>query len=726
MLGLAIGTHPLRYLSVTLVASLLLLGGLYKIKLSDDVRAGYSKEGSRSIGERNTYCEFFNCSSPVYATTIVGTAFDGRSMIRQKHLEDFLVVVGLALNNVTTVVRGYPFALNNVTNHASLSLQVLRLFLDGVKEQNEREASGLEHNPHIILDYPFTHYYGQKIPMWNSLYGVTRTANENATGGNRLERVEYISVVFLVERGDEETFNAVKRIEVLLFDLLTPGHQSDLVKFEVLGDEVVNREVLRGARGSVFYFLIGLVLLIIFVTVTVVDWRLGFGALNRFSLLLVSTSIFSPLLAATAVFGLLSALGQPVNSMMCVMPFLLLGIGVDDAFLMIYGWRKLDGSGLTPAERLSRTLQDVGPSITITSLTNVLAFSVGAVSSSPAIRAFCICTTMALVLDFILEIALFGAVVAVTCSERHGTDFVPVKNSCTHRFLRVYCKLLVSWPVRLGTVVFLVALWSVSTMGVLKLESKFSPDKTFDTRSRLVESFAVLKQVYTDHENTLVIVNRPPRMEDEEDVALFRAAVHDMRTFSGACSSASLTSVWLEDYILFDKEVRDSVALFSPNNTDRLSYDNVPEFLETNTAYNHMVHWYLDDDGVVVVKSFSMYMCGSGSQSWADRAHQLSEYRAIVDRYPSFNMSAFLFDSTIFDMILSTASVTLQSTIVTLVSMVIICLLFIPHFGYVAVATGSIVSMILAVVGFLSWWNCDMDIITMVDILMAVGFTVDF
>lgn len=29
-------------------------------------------------------------------------------------------------------------------------------------------------------------------------------------------------------------------------------------------------------------------------------------------------------------------------------------------------------------------------------------------------------------------------------------------------------------------------------------------------------------------------------------------------------------------------------------------------------------------------------------------------------------------------------------------------------------------------VGFLSWWNCDMDIIAMVDILMAVGFTVDF
>lgn len=58
--------------------------------------------------------------------------------------------------------------------------------------------------------------------------------------------------------------------------------------------------------------------------------------------------------------------------------------GVDDAFLLLHTWRKnayiTDG-----AERMSRVISDIGPSITITSLTNVLAFSVGTLSPAKVV-----------------------------------------------------------------------------------------------------------------------------------------------------------------------------------------------------------------------------------------------------------------------------------------------------------------------------------------------------
>jgi hypothetical protein len=194
-----------------------------------------------------------------------------------------------------------------------------------LKEQKERQASGLPLNPHIVLDYPIAEYYGQKASLTSLFYGVERTIGENLTGPTRLDRVHLLSAPFLMERGDDELFDAVKDIELRLFDVVS--RLSDLVSFEMLGDEIINREVVRGAQGSIVYFVAGLMLMVAFVTFSVVDWQRGVKALNWTTALLVGTSILSPLLAASAVLGMLSAVGHPINSMMCIMPFLLLGIG---------------------------------------------------------------------------------------------------------------------------------------------------------------------------------------------------------------------------------------------------------------------------------------------------------------------------------------------------------------------------------------------------------------
>lgn len=90
-----------------------------------------------------------------------------------------------------------------------------------------------------------------------------------------------------------------------------------------------------------------------------------------------------------------------------------------------------------------------------------------------------------------------------------------------------------------------------------------------------------------------------------------------------------------------------------------------------------------------------MWLCTTRMRSWYDRAQTLMEYRRIIDQYPSFNMSAFLFDASVFDLILSTGDVTIKAVIVTLISMAFVCLLFIPSFGCVVVATVTIGSIIL-------------------------------
>lgn len=65
---------------------------------------------------------------------------------------------------------------------------------------------------------------------------------------------------------------------------------------------------------------------------------------------------------------------------------------MDDAFLIIHAWLR-KGSMDTLSEQCASALKHVGPSMTITSATNSLAFGIGAITTDvPFVRDFCALT----------------------------------------------------------------------------------------------------------------------------------------------------------------------------------------------------------------------------------------------------------------------------------------------------------------------------------------------
>lgn len=67
------------------------------------------------------------------------------------------------------------------------------------------------------------------------------------------------------------------------------------------------------------------------------------------------------------------------------------GIGVDDMFILLSGIADADYNGNTES-RVGQMLKRSGVAITITSLTDILAFGVGATSSFKSVRNFCVYT----------------------------------------------------------------------------------------------------------------------------------------------------------------------------------------------------------------------------------------------------------------------------------------------------------------------------------------------
>jgi len=93
-------------------------------------------------------------------------------------------------------------------------------------------------------------------------------------------------------------------------------------------------------------------------------------------------------IAVLAGQGICYNWGWEKTDMHDTIPFLMLGIGVDDIFVIC---NALDQTSLKlPAtSRIKQALAHSGPSITITSVTNALAFYAGSYSSIVALRSFC-------------------------------------------------------------------------------------------------------------------------------------------------------------------------------------------------------------------------------------------------------------------------------------------------------------------------------------------------
>ncbi|KAL6488704.1 hypothetical protein MHYP_G00024450 [Metynnis hypsauchen] len=108
-----------------------------------------------------------------------------------------------------------------------------------------------------------------------------------------------------------------------------------------------------------------------------------------------SFGVLSAGLAVLSSFGLLLFCGMPFSMTVASAPFLILGIGVDDMFIMISCWQKTKVKDQVE-ERLAETYKEAAVSITITTLTDVLAFYIGLMTPFRSVQSFCVAGFMAL------------------------------------------------------------------------------------------------------------------------------------------------------------------------------------------------------------------------------------------------------------------------------------------------------------------------------------------
>uniref|UniRef100_A0A0N5ANG5 SSD domain-containing protein n=1 Tax=Syphacia muris TaxID=451379 RepID=A0A0N5ANG5_9BILA len=784
-IGVFIASFPYIFLLASLLFSTVSYGVIY-VRFAQRLQDGFTASNSPSRYEEEIFAQFTGSvhSHTQHFIALIRAA-DGSSMLRLENLQRALDVNEFLRYQFFVEIDGLRYRQGDFCTKYCEINKPLHIIKETLQIIDDANRYGILPNKSYIIDHPKSIYQDYEVSVALNLFGIERkkvddtfllnssqwsnstlsktiTAADSVRYGNRLKHVEMISLIFYASSSSSNVTNILARWENEVFEWAKNSSREfpELI-IDVLGDKVLGREMVRGGLSLIPHLCVGLLLSVIFVLVSVIFSSVRHRRIDFAKVLVVMGIITSPLLAVCTTFGIMGLAKIEIYPIQMVIPFLILAVGVDDAFLMLHAWNRLAPSydHLSSSERFQaipsmfgKVLEEVGPSITITSLTNAMAFAIGTTVSTPAIQLFCMAATIAMIVDYVFELTLFGALLSLSARiekaweksssklhdrkhQKHEAEMRKLNDSTIkkehNRLLRCYCEALTTTWARLILVAFIVTFFTVSLVGTLRIRTYINAQKIIPSDSRLLRADALCeKYQWKEYEPLFVFVNNPPDISDPELVHELDDMVKDFETLPQAIGS-SATMFWMNDMRKFLKEFEKNMQNFawlSILTTDiPLSPTWIPTFISWVPFWNSTIRWHWESkENEIVVDSFYFITGYCNSTTWLDRAALMLKWREAAARWRKFNVTIYSENSPVFEGIFGLKGTTVQTATITLVCMLAVCILFVPSAVGVVTAGWAICSISLGVFGFLSWWGLDLDPITMSAIVMSIGFSVDY
>ena len=123
-------------------------------------------------------------------------------------------------------------------------------------------------------------------------------------------------------------------------------------------------------------------------------------------------SVLAVGMSIAASMGLSQMFNWPYTPVHTVLPFVLLGLGVDDSFVIMNSYRQSNPDDPI-AKRMKESMSHAGVSITVTSMTDFVAFIISTSTSLPALASFCFYAATGILFLFLFQCIFFGAYIVI-------------------------------------------------------------------------------------------------------------------------------------------------------------------------------------------------------------------------------------------------------------------------------------------------------------------------
>ncbi|KRY40354.1 Patched domain-containing protein 3 [Trichinella spiralis] len=503
--------------------------------------------------------------------------------------------------------------------------------------------------------------------------------------------------------------------------------------------------------------------------------------------------VVSAALAVVISLGFLLLVGLEYVLINSVMPILVVSVGVSDMFIMISAWKETDDS-LPTEKRLAQALADAGVAITITSVTDVVSFLVGAWSTFPAVTSFCIYTALAMTLDYTCQITFFAAVMAffgnfeaerrhclfpwiiikennnsavkssddVHMTENSGKMLfaesvanvaassdgtpnytlsrcelkekrkIPLEKRCSKAesvsstFFQKYYGHCLFHPAVKVVVCFLYLIYiGLAIWGCIVIKEGLRPADLVHENHYVTKFYKLSRDFRNCGMQVHILVNNPPDLSVAEN----RQRVLDMvHAFEGSAFTmgSNGTVFFLNEYINYlnslGAAIMDTDKFWSDDLLNWIRFNGARPLWETDIVWSHPSN---NGSSRGRIKAFRFQIGLLKFNTAAEQVKAAKFLRTTAAKYADMNVTTYHEFWPHVDQYMSIAPTTWRNLGISFCSMIVIAFILIPNLYCGLFITLSMLSINVGVYGYMSHWDVNLDCISMITLIMSIGFAVD-
>lgn len=439
--------------------------------------------------------------------------------------------------------------------------------------------------------------------------------------------------------------------------------------------------------------------------------------------------------------GLGMWLGIPFISIVGILPFLVLGVGLDDMFIIVNEFDRLP-RGLSVVRCVSRVMTNTGSSITMTTVTTLVAYLISTSTSFLAIRYFCLYAAFCIGFSYLFVVGFFVAALSIDgrrikvgrldclpCLSVKGKhtygDKMPDEEQLqktkkngflfSDRVMKIWAKFLLKGPTKILVVLIMLGMIGGGVTAAMNMDQRFDRALLAKPDSYFQEFLRTFEKYYSQSlEVDIVVDQKVPYKwwKTQKELLQLSTIVRENKYYKNTTFS------WIEAFKAWSKASR-------VKTTGSRFLKSLKIFLKL-PPFRHFNQDIVFSKNGTEISATRILAYTKSTTDTTEMCEAMVAIRKDLKSKTPLPAYAVAKEFLSFEHYLLTPRETIRNIIFSSIAILVVTSVYLVHPAAIFLVFVNFVCLVVELLGILHVWGIPLNTLTMVGFVMAVGYSVDY